>query len=172
MVASDDAPQRAPQAAYDMALWQLSEQVQANRSFDTKAGAVLTVAAAFAGLFAAALFGVLGGDTSPLAVAAGVCGAVVLAVFGWTLFAYYRTVRPVRLARGPQSRELIEVAAQHGETAVRFWIAGMLAEAILANEEATQEKAIWFRRVLRGAVAQGGATILGLLLVALTRLAG
>ena len=172
MVTDGDAPQQAPQAAYDMALWQLGEQVQANRSFDTKAGVALTVAAAFAGLFAAALFGALGGGPSRSAGVAGACGVVVLAVFGWTLYAFYRTVRPARLARGPEPRELVEVAARHGETAVRLWIAGMLAESIAANAEATQEKATWFRRELRGAVVQGGATILGLLLVALTRLSG
>ena len=55
---------------------------------------------------------------------------------------------------------------------MRLWIAGMLAESILANAEATRAKATWFRRELYGAVAQGGAAILGLLLVALTRLFG
>ena len=172
MVTEDDAAPLAPQAAYDMALWQLSEQVQANHSFDTKAGVVLTVAAAFAGLFAASLIGALGEGPSPLAVSAGGCGVAVLAVFGWTLYAFYRTVRPARLAPGPEPKELVEAAAQHGETAVRLWIAGMLAESILANAEATRAKAAWFRRELYGAVAQGGATILGLLLVALTRLFG
>ena len=173
MAADDDAPQQAPQAAYDMALWQLGEQVQANHSFDTKAGAVRTVAAAFAGIFAASLFGAFGdGPPRPAAVAVVLCGAAVFAVFGWTLFAFYRTVRPARLAHGPEPSELVEVAARHGETAVRLWIAGMLAESIAANAEATQEKATWFRRELRGAVVQGGATILGLLLVALARLSG
>jgi len=33
MVTEDDAAPTAPQAAYDMALWQLGEQAQANRSF-------------------------------------------------------------------------------------------------------------------------------------------
>ena len=152
MVSGDSAPEQAPQAAYDMALWQLTEQVHANRSFDTRAGAVLTVAAAFAGLFGASL-----------------PGAAVLATFGWTLFAFYRTVRPGRWARGPAPQDLIGVAAGHGERQVRLWIAETLVGSIAANEDAAQEKADWFRRQLYGAVALGCAAIAGLVAVALVR---
>ena len=168
MVTEDDAAPTAPQAAYDMALWQLGEQARANRSFDTKAGVALTVAAAFAGLFAASLVGVLGdGPARPAVVAAIACGAAVLAVFGWTLYAFYRTVRPARLAHGPEQRELIAVASTHGEPEVRLWIARTLVASYEANEQTTREKAVWFRRELYGAVAQGSATIVGMLAIAL-----
>lgn len=168
MVTEDDAAPTAPQAAYDMALWQLGEQAQANRSFDTKAGVALTVAAAFAGLFAASLAGALDdGLARPAAVAAIACGAAVLAVFGWTLFAFYRTVRPARLAHGPEQRELIAAASAHGEPEVRLWIARTLVASYEANEQTTREKAIWFRRELYGAVAQGSAAITGMLVIAL-----
>ena len=170
MVSGDSAPEQAPQAAYDMALWQLTEQVHANRSFDTRAGAVLTVAAAFAGLFGASLPGAAGSDPARLAAAAVVAsGVAVLAAFGWTLFAFYRTVRPGRWARGPAPQDLIGVAAGHGEVQVRLWIAETLVGSIAANEDAAQEKADWFRRQLYGAVALGCAAIAGLVAVALAR---
>lgn len=174
MVTEDDAAPTAPQAAYDMALWQLGEQARANRSFDTKAGVALTVAAAFAGLFAASLVGALGDGPAQPAVVAVLCsGAVVLAAFGWTLFAFYRTVRPVHWARGPEPGDLIEMATKHDEPTVRLWIAEMLAASSRKNEKAAQAKATWFRRELYGAIAQGGATIVGLLVIALaTRLPG
>ena len=168
MVTEDDAAPLAPQAAYDMALWQLGEQAQANRSFDTKAGVALTVAAAFAGLFAASLAGALGGGSArPAAVAVVVCSAVVLAVFAWTLYAFYRTVRLGLRALGPEQRELIAVASAHGEPEVRLWIARTLVASYEANEQTTREKAVWFRRELYGAVAQGSAAIAGMLAIAL-----
>ena len=170
MVSGDSAPEQAPQAAYDMALWQLTEQVHANRSFDTRAGAVLTVAAAFAGLFVASLPGAVGSDPArPAGAAVVASGVVVLATFGWTLFAFYRTVRPARWAHGPEPQDLIEVAAGHGEPQARFWIAETLVGSIAANEDAAQEKADWFRRQLYGAVALGCAASAGLVAVALVR---
>jgi hypothetical protein len=163
---------QAPQAAYDIALWQLTEQVDESRSFDTKAGVVVTVAAAFAGLFGAAVVSSTMGDVSRAALVAAICGgAAVLGVFGWTMFAFYRTVRPNPWARGPEPRELIERAGRYAEPPVRLWIAEALAESVVVNEVAARDKARWFRRELFGAMALGVLTVVAVLAIALIRAA-
>ena len=154
-----------------MALWQLTEQVNESRSFDTKAGVVVTVSAAFAGLFGAAVVSTAAGDFGRATGMAAACGgAAVLAVFGWTMFAFYRTVRPNPWVRGPEPRELVDRAAAHGERPVRLWIAEALAESIAVNEVAARDKARWFRRELFGAMALGVATVLAVLAIALAGL--
>ena len=88
-----------------MALWQLTEQVNENRSFDTRAGVVLSVAAAFAGLFGASLMRVVSDHPAGSEIATvTVSGFAVLIAFGWTMFAFYRTVRPSPGASGPAAR--------------------------------------------------------------------
>ena len=162
--------QAAPQAAYDMALWQLTEQTNSNRSFDAKAGAVLTAAAAFTGLFGASLAGAV--DVAAARWVAVVFGSLVLVVFGWTAFAFYRTVGPRPWARGPDARHLIEVAEGHGELSVRLWLAEVVADSFIENEHALRMKARWFRRALYGAIAQCGVTTLGLLAIVVARALG
>ena len=162
--------QAAPQAAYDMALWQLTEQTNSNRSFDTKAGAVLTVTAAFTGLFGASATGAV--EVEAARWVAVVFGGLVLAVFGWTAFAFYKTVGPRHWARGPDARRLIEVAGEHEESRVRLWLADVLADSFIENEDALQEKARWFRRALYGAIAQCGATTAGLLAIVVAQALG
>ena len=155
-----------------MALWQLTEQVDESRSFDTKAGVVVTVAAAFAGLFGAAVVSSTMGDISHTALIAATCGGVaVLGVFGWTMFAFYRTVRPNLWARGPDPHELIERAGSYAELPVRLWIAEALAESVVVNEVAARDKARWFRRELFGAMALGVLTVVAVLAIALAGMA-
>ena len=153
-----------------MALWQLTEQVNENRSFDTRAGVVLSVAAAFAGLFGASLMRVVSDHPAGSEIATvTVSGVAVLIAFGWTMFAFYRTVRPSRWASGPAARELIEVASEHEEPAVRLWIAEALADSFIRNEAAAQRKATWFRRELYGAMSVGGVAVLAMLATTLAR---
>lgn len=153
-----------------MALWQLTEQVNENRSFDTRAGVVVTVAAAFAGLFGAALVSISTGDIERATGLAAACGGIaVLVAFGWTMFAFYRTVRPNPWVRGPDPRELIGRAATHDELPVRLWIAEALVESILINEVAARDKARWFRRELFGAMGLGLVTVLAILAITFAR---
>ena len=166
-----ESPDQAPQAAYDMALWQLTEQVNENRSFDTKAGVVLTVAAAFAGLFGASLIQVVPED--PPASVIGIviaCGTAVLAAFAWTLIAFQRTVFPGRWAGGPVPHETLEVAARYTESTVRLWLAAALADSFAANEGLAARKAAWFRRELYGAVTIGAVTVAAIPAVTLARI--
>ena len=131
---------------------------------------MLSVAAAFAGLFGAAVVSTAAGDFGRATGMAAVCGgAAVLAVFGWTMFAFYRTVRPSRWASGPAARELIEVASEHEEPAVRLWIAEALVDSFIRNEAAAQRKATWFRRELYGAMTGGGVAVLAMLATTLAR---
>ena len=168
-----ESPDQAPQAAYDMALWQLTEQVNENRSFDTKAGVVLTVAAAFAGLFGASLIQVVPGDLDAAAAAAVIGGsAAVLAAFGWTMFAFYLTVAPTRWASGPNATELVEVAERHEESTVRLWVAAAIVDSLAANEDAAARKVRWFRRELYGAMAIGAVSVASLTVAALARVLG
>lgn len=153
-----------------MALWQLTEQTNSNRSFDTKAGAVLTVAAAFTGLFGVAIAGAV--DVAAARWVAVVFGGVILAVFGWTAFAFYRTVGPHPWAHGPDARHLIEVAERNEESSVRLWLADVLADSFIQNEHALRTKAQWFRRALYGAIAQCGIATLGLLAIVVARAIG
>ena len=153
-----------------MALWQLTEQTNSNRSFDTKAGAVLTVAAAFTGLFGASAAGAVDVGAAYLVTASAIVGGVlVLSAFGWTVVAFYKTVRPRRWARGPDPRSLVEVAEEHDEARVRLSFARALVDSFIANEDALEEKARWFRRALYGAIASGGATTAGLLAIVVAR---
>lgn len=153
-----------------MALWQLTEQVNENRSFDTRAGVVVTVAAAFAGLFGAAVVSTATGDIGRAAgLTAGCGGIAVLVAFGWTMFAFYRTVRPNPWVRGPDPSDLISRAASHNESPVRLWVAEALVESILVNEVAARDKARWFRRELFAAMALGLVTVLAILAITLVR---
>lgn len=153
-----------------MVLWQLTEQVNENRSFDTKAGVVVTVAAAFAGLFGAAVIGLAAGEVGRATGVAAVPGGIaVLFAFGWTMFAFYRTVRPNPWVRGPDPLDLIDQAATHDESPVRLWIAEALAESVLMNEVAARDKAKWFRLELFGAVALSLTAVVAILAIALVR---
>ena len=156
-----------------MALWQLTEQTNSNRSFDTKVGAVLTVAAAFTGLFGASAVGSADiGAMSWVTASVIATGVLVLSAFGWTVYAFYKTVRPRRWARGPDPRRLIEVAQDHDEPRVRLSFAKAIADSFIENESAIEEKARWFRRALFGAIANGGATTAGFLAIVVARTIG
>ena len=165
----DNSDAQAPQAAYDIALWQLTEQVNENRSFDTRAGVVVTVAAAFAGLFGAAIVSTSTGDIKSATGLAAACGGIAVPVaFGSTICLLPdRQAQP--LVRGPDPRDLIGRAASHDELPVRLWIAEALVESVLMNEVAARDKARWFRRELFGAMALGLVTVVAILAITFVR---
>lgn len=163
---TDSAMEQAPQAAYDMALWQLTEQMRSIEALDTKAGGALTASLAFAGLFGAGATLAIDAEQRASLVAAVVVGALVLVSFVFTIFAFRRAVESISWMHGPLAANLIEVAGQHDETRVRLWLAERLVDSYLQNDAALERKARWFSLALLGAVAQGFITTGGLVAVA------
>lgn len=156
-----------------MALWQPAGQTHSTQSFDTKAGAVLTVAAAVTGLFGASAAGSSDlGSSAWVTVSVMASSAIVLAAVGWTVLAFYKTVKPRRRARGPDPHRLIEVAEEHEESRVRLSFARAIPDSLVENEDAVQEQARWFRRALPGAIASGGGTTVGFLAIGGARTVG
>ena len=151
------AEDQAPQAAYDMALWQLTEQMRSIEALDTKAGGALTAALAFAGLFGAGVTLAIDTEQQASLVVAVLVGVLVLGSFVFTVFAFRRAVESISWMHGPLAEHLIEVAGQHGETRVRLWLAERLVASYLQNDDALERKATWFSRALLGAVTQGSS---------------
>ena len=163
---------QAPQAAYDMALRQLTEQMRSIEALDTKAGGALTAALAFAGLFGAGVALAIDTDQQASLVAAVVVGALVLGSFVFTVFAFRRAVESISWAQGPRDQDLMEVASEHGEERVRLWLAERLVASYLENDVHLERKGQWFARALTGAIVQGFVTTGGLVAIAVAAAVG
>ena len=163
---------QAPQAAYDMALWQLTEQMRSIEALDTKASGALTASLAFAGLFGAGVTLAIDTDQQASLVAAVVVGALVLASFVFTVFVFRRAVESISWAQGPIAWDLIEVASEHGEGRVRLWLAERLVASYVENDAYLEQKARWFSLALWGAIVQGFVTTGGLVAIVLAAATG
>lgn len=97
---ADHSDSQAPQAAYDMALWQLTERMRSIEALDNKAAGALTASLAFAGLFGAGVTLAVDTEQQASLVAAGVVGTLVLASFVVTVFAFRRAVESVSWMQG------------------------------------------------------------------------
>jgi hypothetical protein len=148
-----------------MALWQLSEQQRSVEGLDTKAGAVLTAALAFVGLFGAIASLAVDTDVSGSVIAAILGGVAVLVPFGFTLFAFSRAIETTGWLHGPDSRYLIQVASENPEGRVRMWLAERIVESLLLNDDLLRRKARWFSAALVGVILQGAVVTAGLVTI-------
>ena len=163
---SDANEVNAPRVAFDMALWQLTEQQRSIEGLDTKAGTALTASLAFLGLFGLSVTLAADADVTESIVAAIVSGAIVLAAFVWVLVAFRWAIETTNWAHGPDGRYLIEVGTGHTEGEVLEWLIERVVDSYEENDELLQRKAIWFSRMLVAVIAQGIAATIGLVLVA------
>lgn len=163
---NDDVPAGA--AAFEMALWQLTEQQRSIESLDTKAGFVLTAALALAGLFGASTTLAVDTKVPESAIAAIVTGALAIGAFGWTLYAFRHAVETTSWMYGPEGQNLIRVASEHAETRMRLWLSERVVDSYLTNQPLLDDKARWFSRAMRGVIVQGVVTSVGVIAITVT----
>ncbi len=163
---SDANEVNAPRVAFDMALWQLTEQQRSIEGLDTKAGNVLTASLAFLGLFALSVTFAADADVVESIVTAIVSGAAVLALSGWVLFTFRRAIEPARWVHGPEGRYLVEVATRYSEGEVSAWLIERIVDSYEENDDLLTRKTRWLERSLTALVVQGASVTAGLVAVA------
>lgn len=149
----------AVEVFYDIALWQLQDQMSQVDSMDRKLAAMFTLTAAVIALFTAGLTlrqTALNTESWALLI-------VVIVVFAANVVCSFLAYRERDWHLNPRLEDMDGVARQSGigEHAARYWAAIEIRKAVYANESEMRTKRRWLR-------VSHGLMALDLLLAAIT----
>ncbi len=167
-----EATGTASRETFDFAQFRLAEQMRAVEGTDSKAERVFGVALGIAGLlgaFATLTGDQLEGDAAKIAL---FYGALTLLAFGASAGFFYLGFRVTDWEIGPDSGDLLVVAATHGEAQVRTWLVEWMIRSYETNQIRLDRKGRWFRWTLRSAALEGAFFLLGVASVAIVRIPG
>lgn len=149
----------ASEVYYDVALWQLQDQMSRIDAMDRKLAAMFTLTAAVLALFAA---GLALRDTG-LSTEAWAMLIVVVSIFGANVVCSYKAYQDRDWHLDPRLTDMENVSKQSGIDAksARYWAATEMRKAVDANTDEMDVK-LWWLRISHGLMA------LDLLLAAVT----
>ena len=155
----DEQPSEAPafegaSAALEFAVWSLSDQVRTIETTDGKSERALTLAVAVIGLFSGALTFQLDEAGRAEAVVGLIAAPLVVVCFVAATWLFFRSYAMTNWYLGPQSENLLSIAAEHTQPRVRQWLAEQIFASVQLNADQIEAKTVRSTRLFRAVLAE------------------